>query len=92
MIRLYQIFLSAVDLEPSQLFERDLSARTRGHQFKVLKPRAQSRVRRQAFGIRSINDWNALPAQVVSAPSTSSFKARLDAHWATSTYFCPDTD
>ena len=92
MIRLYQIFNSAVDLEHTQLFERDTSNRTRGHPFKLLKPRADTRVRRHAFGVRSINDWNGLPAQVVTAPSTSSFKARLDTHWAASVYYCPDTD
>ena len=92
MIRLYQIFNSAVELDPTQLFVRDVNSRTRGHPLKVQKPRADTRVRRQAFGIRSINAWNALPAQVVCAPSTNSFKARLDAHWATSMYSCPDTD
>ena len=55
---------------------------TRGHEWKLLKPRAVSRVRRNAFSVRVINEWNALPPSVVAAPSLNAFKARLDRHWA----------
>lgn len=35
-------------------------------------------VRAESFGVRVVNDWNSLPEHLVSAPSISSFKSRLD--------------
>ena len=92
MIRVYQILHSGVDLDPNFFFQRDRNSRTRGHPYKLVKPRAATRVRRNAFAIRIINDWNSLPTEVVSAPSTNTFKARLDSHWSGLKYTIPDTD
>ena len=65
---------------------------TRGHQFKIQKFPAASRVRRSAFAARVVNDWNGLPSEVVGAPSLNCFKARLDAHWSHIIYSVPDPD
>ena len=92
MIRVFQVLHSIVNLDPSVFFERDTNTRTRGHPFKLKKPTATSRVRRNAFGIRVINDWNSLPASVVCAPSIGAFKARLDKHWHVYRFTIPDTD
>ena len=48
------------------------------------------KIRRQCFSLRVVNDWNALPAEVVSAPSLNLFKAQMDAHWANICYHIPD--
>ena len=55
-----------------------------------LKPRAESRPRRQAFSARVVNDWNSLPQPVVGADSIEQFKSRLDAHWANIRYQVAD--
>ena len=54
------------------------------------KPPAQSRVRRNAFNVRVINDWNSLPYRVVVSETLSQFKSRLDKHWASIAYSIPD--
>ena len=35
-------------------------------------------VRANTFSVRVVNNWNSLPVEVVTAPSISAFKARLD--------------
>ena len=86
MIMVYQVLRGVVDVDASQFFSAATTSQTRGHLWKLSKSRAVSRVRRNAFSIRVINDWNALPSTVVEAPSIDSFKARLDRHWARLTY------
>ena len=72
MIAVYQILNGSIDVQPNQFFEPATSAVTRGHGMKLLKPQATSRVRRNSFAVRVINDWNALPSSVVLSNSISS--------------------
>ena len=81
MVHTYQLFHGGVDASPSDFFTL-AEGQTRGHPFKVYKPPASTRPRRFCYAVRSVNDWNGLPAEVVCAPSLNAFKARLDAHWA----------
>ena len=63
--------------------------RTREHQFKFDKKKATIHQRINAFSVRTINDWNSLPVNVVEAPSVNSFKSRLDKHWESIHYEIP---
>ena len=90
MVQVHQIFPGGVDLDPEEFFTVTASDRTRGHPWKLNKPRAESRPRRQAFSARVVNDWNGLPLSVVSAGSVDQFKSELDAHWANIWYLVPD--
>ena len=81
MITVYQLFHGGMDVRPAKFLTRNESGSTRGHQWKPHKPRAKTLIRRNAFSMRIINDWNSLPASVVSAETLNSFKARLDLHW-----------
>ena len=57
--------------------------RLRGNGRTMTKPVATVRSRAQFFAVRVLNDWNALPADVVAAPSLAAFRERLDRAWAT---------
>ena len=92
MVQTYMMFHGGVDMVPASVFTRATDRVTRGHPYKLLKVAATGRVRRSAFAIRVVNDWNSLPADVVCSPSPDSFKASLDAHWAHLRYHVPDTD
>ena len=81
MITVYQVLRRGVDVDAAKFFATAPNRGTRGHQWKLVKPRAVSRARRNAFSVRVINEWNALPPSVVDAPSVNAFKARLDKHW-----------
>ena len=63
---------------------------TRGHNFKLCKPRACANVRLNSFSNWMINDWNNLPANVINAHSLSCFKNLLDKYWTDSQYDCID--
>ncbi|KAJ8024353.1 hypothetical protein HOLleu_34249 [Holothuria leucospilota] len=64
------------------LFTRSTISVTRGHLYKLDKPRFSS-LRRQSFLTqRAINHWNALPELVVDSPSLDAFKWRLNRFWS----------
>ena len=66
------------------LFQLSSITFTRGHKFKLLKPRALTFLQLKFFTQRVIEHWNLLPDFVVSAPSLNCFKNRLDVHWSSS--------
>ena len=70
-----------LDLAREPFFSEPKCSITRGHPLKVAKPHALSRARRNHWSIRTINYWNAIPADVVMAPSLIEFKTLLDKFW-----------
>lgn len=63
---------------------------TRGHSLKLQKRGSKGQLRANFFGIRTVNLWNSMPENVVTAPTTNSFKNRIDRHYA-DTRFSTDT-
>ena len=51
---------------------------TRGHIFKLQKPRCNKSFRHQSFPVRCIDDCNRLPDCVVANDTVLSFKTQLD--------------
>ena len=73
--------LDNIDLvNKEKLFQMATYRSTRGHPFKLFKRRARINVRANSFSLRVIDNWNMLPASVVTAPSIKSFKSRLNKH------------
>ena len=62
---------------------------TRGHQFKIFKEHGAKLARTQTFSQRIVNNWNALPQNVVSESTTNGFKNKLDEHWKNRRYATP---
>ena len=89
MIAVYQVLHGKLDLNPETFFSRPTARETRGHQWRLAKPQAATRVRRNTFSVRVVNDWNRLPPSVVGADSVNQFKSRLDTHWAHLQYTPP---
>ena len=88
MILVYKIVNGVYRMEIDKLYTRSIN-RTRGHQFKFDKKKATIHQRINVFSVRTINDWNSLPVNVVDAPSVNSFKSRLDKHWENYHYEIP---
>lgn len=75
---LYKVVHShvAVTAESLDLIKAD--SRTRAnHPHKLKLPRARTRNLSNFITYKSISDWNSLPAHVVAAATTDTFKARL---------------
>ena len=71
----------------SSLFVLDTATTTRGHKYKLKKLRCCSSLRQNFFSFRVVDSWNALPPDVVNAPSLQAFKCRLDCTWSTQKFF-----
>ena len=83
-----------LDRVPSEMFFKFCDAsddmrQTRGHNWKMFKPQHTLDVRKYAFSVRIINDWNSLSAEVVNAESLNIFKNKLDKLWVLDMYRNP---
>ena len=67
MIAVYQLLHGKLDLDQHIFFDEAVVRDTRGHPWKLVKRRAISRIRCNAFSIRVINDWNSLLPAVLDA-------------------------
>ena len=79
----YKIMTGKIRLDPDHFFEQCLDDRTRGHHLKLAQKRAVQQARMKFFSNRVVSHWNKLPEEVVSAPTTNSFKNCLDQYWTT---------
>ena len=75
------------DLE--HIFSQSVDPRTRGHPYKLAVQRTDGLPHVYRLSRRAVPAWNALPADVLHAPSVEQFKQRLDAHCASQTLFSP---
>ena len=65
----------------------------RSHPFGVYKQQFKHDFRNNSFRLRTTDQWNNLPAVVVTANSVNSFKNRLDKlWWGSKVMFDPDTN
>ena len=55
-------------------------SRTRGNEVKLLKDQCRLDIRKYSFSQRTINEWNKLPTDCVTASSVSMFKDRVDTY------------
>ena len=54
---------------------------TRSNGLYLLKPHTKTNLKKYSFAARVTNDWNSLPADIVMATNTNSFKTQLDVYW-----------
>ena len=52
--------------------------RTKGHDLKVIKQTCSVDATKYYFTNRVVNVWNSLPSHIVSSPTLSTFKSRLE--------------
>ena len=81
VLLMYQVANGLLGLSWDDFFEQPTTRTTRGHPLKVAKPHAQTRARRNHWSIRTINDWNTLPASIITARTLNEFKNGLDKYW-----------
>lgn len=80
MIEMYKMVQGLYDEEVVPRWERR-EGTTRGHDWKLYKRRATTKVRSHYFMYRVVETWNSLPASVVDAPTIYTFERRLDNYW-----------
>ena len=90
MIQVYKILYNIDRINSNKFFQVIANRSTRGHHLKLFKPFSSKDCRRKFFSQRVVEDWNSLPAEVVSAKSLNSFKNILDIHWQNDIYSIPE--
>ena len=78
LIEVYKIINNLDNIKSHNLFTFNDNSRTRGHEFKLNKPRFNSQIRKHSFSQRVIDRWNLLPQDIVNSQSLNIFKSRLD--------------
>ena len=81
MIEVYKITHELNDPLTTKSLVTYSSNNTRSHQFKLHKPRVNTKQFQMFFTNRIINPWNNLPDVTVNASSLNCFKNYLDAHF-----------
>ena len=67
MLQMYRITTGVDNLDRNNFIKMDPGVRIRGHRFKILKVRVETREKRSTLGYRAVNDWNTLSNYVVEA-------------------------
>lgn len=80
LIQLYKMIHGMDDINVTKFVSFNTNT-TRGHIFKLNKPRCKKSVRLNAFPARCIDNWNSLPQDLINTPSLDTFKNRLDVIW-----------
>ena len=76
MLTIYQLLYAGVNLDPDDFVARNSMSTTRGHEtWKLAKPQAASRGRRNSLCVCAINDWNTLSRHVVLVETLTQFKS-----------------
>ena len=78
IIETYKLLHGFEDIPYTRFFQRNTSS-LRGHSLKLSKPgHWRTSLKGNWFPVRVVNQWNALPESVVTAPTIATFKARYD--------------
>ena len=85
----WKIFNGKCCIHPVTLFSPAPQGGTRGHQFKVGHVRVQTDVRRRAFSVRCVNQWNGPPRDVVTEQDYRTFKNKLATALGDKLYWYP---
>ena len=81
MIMVYKILHGFIKIDMSDLFQYNLSGKTRGHNYKLQVPGPiKTDIRRDSFSQRIILPWNGLPCNIVNSQTTQAFKREYDKH------------
>ena len=80
LIELFKIYKGIDNLEFGKLFTIN-SNPTRGHQCKLVRKFAKTRLRQSFFSNRVIDSWNNLPPLVINSSSLNEFKHNIDLYF-----------
>ena len=78
LIQSFKIIANIEDTDAAKFGLEFNDNNTRGHIFKLQKPRCNKSFRQQSFPVRCIDVWNRLPDCVVESDTVLSFKTQLD--------------
>ena len=68
------------NIDRNMFFSLKKDSRTRGHEVKLVKYQCRLDIRKHSFSQRTINEWNKLSTDCVTASSVNMFKNKVDTY------------
>ena len=79
-IEVFKILNGYENIDRNMFFSLKKDSRTRGHEVKLVKDQCRLDIRKHSFSQRTINDWNKLSTDCVTASSVNMFKNKVDTY------------
>ena len=73
-IEVFKILNGYENIDRNMFFSLKKDSRTRGHEVKLVKDQCRLDIRKHSFSQRTINEWNKLSTDCVTASSVNMFK------------------
>ena len=79
-IEVFKILNGYENIDRNMFFSLTKDSRTRGHEVKLVKDQCRLDIRKHSFSQRTINEWNKLSTDCVTASSVNMFKNKVDTY------------
>ena len=79
-IEVFKILNGYENIDRNMFFSLKKDSRTRGHEVKLVKDQCRLDIRKHSFSQRTINEWNNLSTDCVTASSVNMFKNKVDTY------------
>ena len=79
-IEVFKILNGYENIDRNMFFSLKKDSRTRGHEEKLVKDQCRLDIRKHSFSQRTINEWNKLSTDCVTASSVNMFKNKVDTY------------
>ena len=79
-IEVFKILNGYENIARNMFFSLNKDSRTRGHEVKLAKDQCRLDIRKHSFSQRTINEWNKLSTDCVTASSVNMFKNKVDTY------------
>ena len=79
-IEVFKILNGYENIDRNMFFTLKKDSRTRGHEVKLVKDQCRLDIRKHSFSQRTINEWNKLSTDCVTASSVNMFKNKVDTY------------
>ena len=77
-MKFFKILDGYENIDRNMFFSLKKDSRTRGHEVKLVKDQCRLDIRKYSFSQMTINEWNRLSTDCVTASSTNMFKNKVD--------------
>ena len=79
-IEFFKILNGYENIDRNMFFSLKKDSRTRGHEVKLVKDQCRLDIRKHSFSQRTINEWNILSTDCITASSVNMFKNKVDTY------------
>ena len=76
-IEVFKILNGYENIHRNMFFSLKKDSRTRGHEVKLVKDQCRLDIRKYSFSQRTVNEWNKLSTDCITASSMNMFKNKL---------------